>query len=236
MRPDLAWLRGKKGPHARAFAPFEIVERAGEGEATERVIAGIATRRGFMGDGFLLEMTAVERAMGEYMDFGLLQASHDLNVRETVGGVSKWETQEAGIWVRGVISQAESALWTKIQEGFVRAFSIAFAIRDYVYDEVLDIVRVTDVEIPEISVVALPRDRGAGFELARDVRADADALLERLRRDHGEAPAPVVEYGCDPAAVASGARAVVESLLRQSLTASKVQGEMADAALRGSRL
>ena len=175
--------------HARAIAPFKVVRAPGDDEG-EWIIEGTASVDGFRDDGILLEPAYMPTALGGYMEFGLIQASHSMSARETVGKAQQAEFDaSAGVFVRAMVSKAEPDIWTKIGEELLRAFSLGFWVTDGEWDPVLEIFRATEYEILEISIVPLPADRGALFQVARDCFGQSHAReLRELFGARGESP------------------------------------------------
>lgn len=95
-------------------------------------------------------------------------ADHDYRIDKAVGRVleSTFEKTEevSGIKVKLGISKTETKLWTKIQEGIVRTFSIGGIWLEMEYGEEegdADIIK--DLELWEMSIVGLPANPNASF-------------------------------------------------------------------------
>jgi hypothetical protein len=171
-------------PHVRVAAPFHIVRaQTLKGEDPERTIEGTASVEGFMGDGVLLDPGGFPEAIRDYMEFGLIQSGHRLTPEFTIGKASdaRW-TDGVGMTIRGMVSRAPDveSTWIKIEEELLRALSLAFFILDGEWDVGIDAFRATRFVIPEVSVVPLPRDTGARFEVARSFRVPRTELRTLL--------------------------------------------------------
>lgn len=182
----LKWKPGD-APHVRVFTGDLAIkhDRAAEdGDADfDFFIEGTASVAHFMGDGILLEPAHMPRAFSAYLDTSrLLQASHSMSIRESIGRVIRGMVSEQGLWIRSGISAAEETIRTKIREKILRALSIAFIIQDAVWDEKLEVVRAIKYRIPEISVVSLGEDPGALFVPARQFTVTTEAEKQRLRQ------------------------------------------------------
>lgn len=137
---------------------------------SERAIRGLALRKDFMGDGIWLTQDVVADSLPEYFEDPMITASHDLRVREIVGRADEEGTRvvDEGLLTRGIISQSEDGLWTKILEGILRSFSVGFSIiGEPHYEEELDVHRPKKIRLWEIALAGIPADRGARFQVAR---------------------------------------------------------------------
>jgi HK97 family phage prohead protease len=92
---------------------------------------------------------------------------HNYDVSKAVGTVieSDFITKGAisGIKVKIGISKTATELWTKIEEGIIRSFSIGGIWLDYDYDEDKDVWLIKDMELWELSIVGVPANPGARF-------------------------------------------------------------------------
>lgn len=167
------WLRAE--PHAEAHAyrgiEFRIIRQDGEDAGdVERRAEGTASVDGFLGDGILLDPAGWPEALRERADFPIIQSGHRLEPEHTVGGSTSevWH-DGVGLDIQFTFSKAADvdSLWMKAREGYVRGLSVAFWLLDGAWDQAVEAFRATRFLIPEISVVPLPRDRGATFSLTR---------------------------------------------------------------------
>lgn len=95
-------------------------------------------------------------------------ADHDYAIDKAVGRVLESDfykdTDFSGIKVKLGISKVETKLWTKIQEGIVRTFSIGGIWKDMEYgEEEGDPDIIGDIELWEMSIVGLPANPDASF-------------------------------------------------------------------------
>lgn len=175
-------------PHIRVGFPFKVERQNGN---NERIIDGTASVDGFMDDGILLDPDGFPEAITDYMEFGLLQSGHRLLPEFTLGRALRAEyLSGVGFNLRAMVSQAPDveSTWIKIEEEILRAYSVGFFILDGYFDPGMDGFRATRFAIPEVSVVPMPRDRGALFSVSRSFqpivdrkgRGARDALLELL--------------------------------------------------------
>jgi hypothetical protein len=186
-------------PHVRALMPFQVVRGteypSGEGNPAEglaragkgqREIVGIASEEGFAGDGIMLDPSGFPEAIGDWLRFGAIQSGHRLAPEHSVGlGLDGGWSAGVGMTIRAMISRAPDveSVWVKIDEGILRALSIGFFVLEGEWDDSigeLGAFRATRFVIPEVSIVRLPADPNALFEVSRSLRLPQGELRERM--------------------------------------------------------
>ena len=138
------------------------------GEKGAWTIEGYASTKDLDEVGDIVEPGAFRKALGAFMEFPNLLAFHDF--RQPVGKITQADITEDGLWVKAEVSKSEPGVWTKIQEGILKAFSIGFMID---HADSLDSkggLRIDDLTLLEISVVPLPANRHATFDVAKQVK------------------------------------------------------------------
>ena len=225
-------------PHVRVRMPFEIMPEEGERAEGERAkkkreIVGVASAKNFAGDGLLLDPAGFPAAIADFMEWGAIQSGHRLAPEFSVGLAKDAAWSEVGMTVRALISHAPDveSTWVKIEEGILRAFSIGFFILEGNWDETIGefgTFVATRFSIVEVSVVRIPADPGATFQVSRALRFTGGLaeMRERLSDPvsraeilHGKAPAVPVRRTIQ-VAHAGHSRSLAEDMIAASAAAS----------------
>lgn len=101
-----------------------------------------------------------------FKEFPVVLLNHEWS-STPVGKVVDAEIRQRGLFVKVLVSKTAPDVWTLIQEGILKAFSIGFrGIRiEMTSDDRPDIWR--EIELVEISIVNVPANREALFEIAQ---------------------------------------------------------------------
>lgn len=117
--------------------------------------------------------------------------NHDIDC--PVGKILSALFDERGLYVKGLISETEDKLWTKVKEGIISKMSIRLRNRlgRMVRDNGREVYEITDMEVPEVSLTALPCCLGASVAVAyqktatfkEDVmgKIDVDKILQVMK-------------------------------------------------------
>lgn len=92
---------------------------------------------------------------------------HDRNI--AVGKVVEARVDSKGLWIKCLISRAESVedYWIQMKEGVLNSFSIGFRLNDYEIEEKNGLFvscKILDIEIYEVSIVTVPCNTSANIE------------------------------------------------------------------------
>lgn len=92
--------------------------------------------------------------------------NHDIDC--PIGKILTALVDERGLYVKGLISETEDKLWTKVKEGIISKMSIRLRNRQgrAVRDNGREVYEITDMEVPELSLTALPCCLGASVAVA----------------------------------------------------------------------
>jgi HK97 family phage prohead protease len=153
------------GYHPESLIDIGFEERSLEGHPG-RIIEGVAT------------IATIDDNMIEVTPAALQAAENDLLVRSTIlenhnfdrpiGKVlkSKYDAPTKSLKIRGFVSETEDTVWTKVKEGVLDKFSVAWRSLEYeeVFDEVLQKQKVVvhAMRIFEVSLVSVPALADAG--------------------------------------------------------------------------
>lgn len=115
------------------------------------------------------------------------------NYDEPIGKATLVEVRDGGLYIEATI-YAVSKAYTLIKSGVLKTFSVGFLIKDAEYLEGTGGLLITDAELLEVSVVSVPCNQDATFELAKSAekKADYTKLLEKFgKKTDKDAPASI---------------------------------------------
>lgn len=161
----------------------KINEIKQENSSEDLFIEGMASTNDIDRTDDIVEPTAFKKTIKEFMKTNpILLFNHGMSDkgRVGVGKVIEAEIREKGLWVKALVSKAEEELRIKIEEGIYKAFSFGFRILDSHVDKVRGqaIRKITGLELLEISVVSIPANRRALFNVAKAFEYGSDLVYE----------------------------------------------------------
>jgi HK97 family phage prohead protease len=171
MRPTAAAALRDAGYEPDVRVRAAIMQR--EEKEGVREIAGIAATDTFSGDGVRLLRSGFDAAIADFMaSGGPLQLGHRMTPEASIGTVTEAKFTEAGMEIRARLSRASDVdpIWTRIQEGILRDFSLGFKVLDGHWDVERDEFAASEFAIIETSVLRFGADPVAKFEVARGWR------------------------------------------------------------------
>lgn len=117
--------------------------------------------------------------LNNYTKNPILLFNHDYD--EPIGKADLVEVRDGGLYIEASI-YAVSKAYTLIKNGVLKTFSVGFLIKDAEYLEGTGGLLITDAELLEVSVVSVPCNQDATFELAKSAekKADYDKILEKF--------------------------------------------------------
>jgi len=163
-----------------------------KGKNDELIIEGFASTGEIDRDQDIVDPKAFKNSMNDYMENPILCYMHDwtqpigsvlqtriLNPNEEcmIAGEST-KSPTGGLHIRASISKSVPNIRELIKERVLKAFSIGFLIKEAEFDEKLEIRRITDVELFEISVVSIPSNRRSLFSLSKALKNGTDIISE----------------------------------------------------------
>ena len=122
--------------------------------------------------GDVIPMTAWGSALENYLKNPIILAYHEDD--KPIGRMEDHRVDEKGLWVKARISAAAEDVFNLIKDGVLTAFSVGFVIKDAIYDSVTDLFIIKELELLEISVVAVPCNQDSTFSLSKSFDNETD--------------------------------------------------------------
>lgn len=189
--------------------------KAAEGEG-DFVIEGMASTNEIDDVNEIVEPSAFKGSLRRFLKFPILLFAHRMD--EPIGKVLKAEVTDTGLKIRAMISKSSGTaqrVRDLITEGILKAFSIGFRVDlDALKQDEVDgkkVLRITKLDLLEISVVPLPANRGATFAMAKSL---TDAL-DGPKASSGDEPQEEPSSEAVPSPV--GHRAAVRALVQEAV-------------------
>jgi hypothetical protein len=139
-----------------------------------KVVEGYASTKALDEVGDIVLPTAFDATLDAFMEFPNFFAYHDWS--RPIGQIAKADRDDEGLWVRGEVYTDTTDgrdIWNLVKRRALRAFSIGFMIPEGGIDtnENTGVSTITALELLEISVVALPAQREATFDVAKQLKS-----------------------------------------------------------------
>jgi len=140
------------------FWPFKIAE----GEEAGRFIEGYCTTTDIDLEDERLTSECL-RKVASSLPGSPIFYNHDTDL--CIGVVHAARYDDKGLWVKGLISETEDVIWTKIKEKILSKMSVRLRGKEghWTYENGRKIFEIDDVLIPEVSVTALPCNPAAAI-------------------------------------------------------------------------
>lgn len=158
---------------------FKFYEKAADGDKKVRIVEGMASTDAVDRANEIVDPESFRANLASFKDFPVLLLNHQF-FAQPIGKIVEAEIREHGLFVRVEISQTADDVWTLIQEGVLKAFSIGFrGLRVEVSenDAEPDIWR--EIELIEISIVNVPANREALFSVAESRGMSLSGLVTK---------------------------------------------------------
>jgi phage head maturation protease len=147
-------------------------------DAEQRTVSGYASTEAVDAQGEIVLKSAIEAALGEYLDFGNIREMHALSA---VGVAEEATVDDKGLYISAKI--VDDAAWAKVTSGVYKGFSIGgrTLARDPDNKKII-----TKIVMTEISLVDRPSNPEARFDVWKATGADPlgrinDALANAQR-------------------------------------------------------
>ena len=152
--------------------PFKVKD--GHEEESPLRIEGYASTNSIDRHGDIVEASAWKnsKALENYINNPIILAYHDHT--KPIGKMVDYETDDRGLRIVAEISKAAGEIYDLVKDGVLRTFSIGFMVKDADWDTDKDVFRIKDVELFETSVVSVPANATAGFDLAKTFDNEED--------------------------------------------------------------
>jgi HK97 family phage prohead protease/HK97 family phage major capsid protein len=128
--------------------------------------------------GDLIPTAVWDKGMSNYLKNPILLAYHDHE--KPAGRIVEHRVDSRGLWIKGRISKA-SEIYELVKDGILSAFSVGFRIGDAEFDSVSGLFVVKELELLEISVVAVPCNQDTLFNLSKSFESDEEYNLFKLQ-------------------------------------------------------
>ncbi len=129
------------------------------------------------GDEFV-EPQAFKSSLSKFMENPVVFYNHDWD--EPIGTVVGADITSKGLFVEIEIGKGfepADKVWSQIQQGILKAFSIGFRPLRVEFDEKSEVLTIKDMELFEVSVVTIPMNRESLFEITEN-RATGVKLMD----------------------------------------------------------
>jgi len=111
------------------------------------------------------------------------------NYSKPIGKTVELIPSELGLGVKVQISKAAGDVYTLIKEGIIKTFSIGFRVLDADYNSETDIFVIKDLELYEISCVAVPANQDSVFSVSKQL----DELKQEYKQEFAQSSAKHIE-------------------------------------------
>lgn len=141
-------------------------------------IEGYASTSDVDRHGDVIPPSVWEAGLENYLKNPVILAYHDHD--DPCGRMTEHRVDAKGLWIKARISAA-SEVFSLVKDGVVTAFSVGFRIKDAEYNSAAEVFMVTELELHEISVVAVPANQNTLFNLSKSFETDAEYKSFKLQ-------------------------------------------------------
>ena len=133
----------------------------------KRVITGYASTNDIDAYSEVVEPTAFSENLPQYLEFPILLVNHEY-YDKPIGKIAVAEVRDDGLYIEAEISKTVDGndIWTLIQDGVLKAFSIGFNRIAHEEDEETGVTTITKLRLLEISIVNIPANSQALIQSA----------------------------------------------------------------------
>lgn len=128
-------------------------------------IAGYASTNDVDRHGDVIPSSVWEKGLENYLKNPIILAYHDHD--DPCGRMTEHKVDAKGLWVKARISAAAEEVFNLVKDGVLTAFSVGFRILDAEYNAAAEVFMVKELELHEISVVAVPANQNTLFSLSK---------------------------------------------------------------------
>ena len=141
-------------------------------------IEGYASTADIDRHGDVIPPSVWEAGLENYLKNPVILAYHDHD--DPCGRMTEHRVDEKGLWIRARISAA-AEVFNLVKDGVVTAFSVGFRIKDAEYNSAAEVFMVKELELHEISVVAVPANQNTLFSLSKSFESDEEYKSFKLQ-------------------------------------------------------
>lgn len=136
-----------------------------DGKIDSIYIEGYANTTAVDRSGDVIPKVAWEKGLENYLKNPIILAYHDHD--EPIGRMEEHDINDKGLWIKARISAAAEDVFNLIKDGVLTAFSVGFIIKDATYDAATDLFIIKELELLEVSVVAVPCNQDSTFSISK---------------------------------------------------------------------
>jgi len=89
------------------------------------------------------------------------------NYNNPIGKGTEFKVTDKGLEITAEISKADPRVATLVEQGILKTFSVGFRVKDADYLEETGGLKITDAELIEVSIVSIPANQSAVFEVVK---------------------------------------------------------------------
>ena len=131
--------------------------------------------------GDVITNEALKSGAKDLVKVGTVFANHEYSLKDAIGKVLSAEFRMndnfSGIYIKVGISKTATEIWTKINEQIIDSFSIGGIFNEIEYDKDLEVWKIKEMDLWEVSIVGLPANTGA---LIQSFDAAAQKFMKRF--------------------------------------------------------
>lgn len=169
---------------------------AGDSDDNSVMISGYASTQDVDRHGDVVPASVWKKGLENYLKNPIILAFHDHT--QPVGRMVEHKIEkDQGLWIKAKISSASEKVYKLIKDGILSAFSIGFRVKDAEYDAATKLFVVKELELHEISVVAVPANQNTLFSLAKAFETAEEYETFKLQFASQDQSAKGLENGLD---------------------------------------
>ena len=134
-------------------------------------ISGYASSSNVDRAGDVIPSSVWEAGIKNYLKNPVLLAYHDHD--DPVGRTVEHKIDAGGLWIKARISAA-AEVFNLVKDGILTAFSVGFRVLDAEYNSATELFVIKELELLEISVVAVPCNQDTVFSLSKSFDSEED--------------------------------------------------------------
>lgn len=144
-------------------------------DSDELVITGLANAQTVdrVGD-IILEEAYNKGGLVNYLKNPIILFNHDYS--QPIGKTIGISVGSDGLTVTAKISKAAGRVYDLIKEGIIKSFSVGFMVKEADYDVETDLFAIKDIELLEVSAVAVPANQDSVFSVSKAFKTDEEEL------------------------------------------------------------
>ena len=132
-------------------------------------------------------------ALKGYINNPIILAYHRHD--KPIGRATEVRPTDNGLSIKATISKAATEVYSLIQEGILKSFSVGFIAKDMDYDRDKDSFNIKEIELVEISVVSVPANPYTTFSVSKsfDNPREFEAFKKSFNNDDKDNPETIEE-------------------------------------------